>query len=143
MRALAHQTQTTLPDAAVDRAMLAFLRMASARSGCAARADLFQACAALSSDPTRAADALALALFRGLSGQGGLPKLRLYQPSAPEVSFDEHWLLGALDAAGRGDTDSLTFLLARRIPRHARRNVGFLIGALARVLAAGAPSRAA
>ncbi|MEJ6389503.1 hypothetical protein [Gymnodinialimonas ulvae] len=137
MHALAHQTDVPSPDADVDRARLGFLRVASARSRCAARSDLFEACAALSSDPTRAADALALALFRGLSGQGGLPKLRIYQPSARDVSFDELWLLAALDAASRRDTDSLTFLLTRRIPRHGQRNVGFLIQSLARALNTG------
>lgn len=143
MLAFAHHTQSDAPDAEFDRATLAFLRLASARSGCAARTDLFQACAALSNDPTRAADSLALALFRGLSGQGDVPKLRLYQPSAPEISFDEQWLLSALFAAGRGDIDSLTFLLARRIPRHARRNVGFLIQGLARALTANTKTCAA
>ena len=136
MLALAHLPDIVSPEAESDRARLAFLRVVSARSNCAARADLFQACAALSADPVRAADTLALALFRGLSGLGGVPKLKLYQPAAPELSFDERWLLAALAAAERDDTDSLAFLLRRRIPRHAQRNIGFLLRALARAMAA-------
>ncbi len=119
---------------------LALLRVVGARCRVMARADLFHACAMLSTDRDRAAEAVATALLRAFDGTGGLPRLRFYQPMAPEVSFDEHWLLAALAAAGRGDTDSLTFLVARRVPAYARRQVAFLVGALAHALPTADPA---
>ncbi|MEX3014483.1 hypothetical protein [Gymnodinialimonas hymeniacidonis] len=127
----------------VDRPALAFLRVMAARNRCLGRSDLFEACAALSIDPAQEAEALAQALFSGFSGQGDMPRLRLYQPAADELSFDERWLMSALDAAQRGDTDSLTFLLARRVPNHARRNIAFLLNALGKCLAQQAVQQAA
>jgi hypothetical protein len=117
------------------RKALALLRVTGARCRVMARSDLFRACAMLSADKSRAAEAVATALIRGLTGGGGLPRLRLYQPGANEVSFDELWLLSALAAANRGDSDSLTFLLARRVPAHSRRQIGFLVMALQQALA--------
>ncbi|MEJ6394145.1 hypothetical protein V8J82_12805 [Gymnodinialimonas sp. 2305UL16-5] len=131
MFATAQQIHPSDSPPLVPQEDLAFLRVIAARSRCAARTDLFEACALLSMETSRAAETLALALFRAFSGQGGMPRLRIYQPAAVEISFDERWLLAALAAAKRGDRDSLTFLLARRIPRHAQRNIGFLVSALA------------
>ncbi len=127
----------------IDRSPLSFLRVAAARNRCRARGDLFKACAALSVDPGREAEALAQALFSGFSGQGDMPRLRLYQPAADELSFDERWLLSAIGAAQRGDTDSLTFLLGRRVPKHARRNIAFLLTALGKCLAKQVAQQAA
>jgi len=118
-----------------DQATLTLLRLVGARCRVMARTDLFRACAMLSGDRMRAAEAVATALIRGLTGAGGLPRLRLYQLGANELSFDELWLLSALSAANRGDSDSLTFLLARRVPAQSRRQIGFLVMALQQALA--------
>lgn len=141
---MAHALQTShcipaRPQAltADDRAGLALLRVIGAQCRVMARSDLFRACAMLSTDKTRAAEAVATALIRGLTGAGGLRHgLRLYQPGAPELSFDELWLLAALNAARHGDTDSLSFLLGRRLPHASRRQIGFLITSLAGALSA-------
>ncbi|WP_224815718.1 hypothetical protein [Hasllibacter sp. MH4015] len=114
---------------------LALIRVVGARCRVMARGDLFRACAMLSADRTRAAEAVATALLRAFDGLDGMPRLRLYQPGATERSFDEDWLLAALAAAERGDADSVTFLVARRVPRHARRQIAFLVRALAAALA--------
>ncbi len=123
-------------------APLATIRVVGARCRAMARTDLFRACAMLSTDRTRATEAVATALLRAFSGLDGLPRLQLYQPGEPARSFDEDWLLAALAAADRGDDDSLTFLLARRVPHHARRQIAFLVRALAKALATdGAEAR--
>lgn len=117
-----------------DRERLAFLRVTCARSRCAARADLFEACGNLRGEPGRASEGIAMTLFRSLAGHGGLPRLRLFEPAAPDLSFDERWLLAAIAAAERDDADSLSFLLGRRLPVQSRRNICVLIKALARAL---------
>jgi hypothetical protein len=127
-----------------ERACLALLRVAGARCRVMARSDLFRACAMLSADRNRAAEAVATALIRGLTGAGGLGGLRLFQSGATDLSFDERWLLAAVSAADRFDTDSMTFLLARRLPMHTRRQIGFLIMSLSQAMAtpASAPALA-
>lgn len=118
-----------------DQARLEWLRRIEARCRSMPRDDLFRACAMLGGDGAKLAlDSLATALFRTLPRVLPSGRLQLYQTGARERSFDEDWLLSALAAAGRGDTDSLAFLLARRVPAHARRQVGFLIGTLSRAL---------
>jgi len=117
-----------------QQATLTFLRLVGARCRVMARTDLFRACAMLGEDQMRAAEAVATALIRGLTGAGGLGALRLYQPGATDLSFDERWLLAAISAAARDDVDSLTFLLARRLPKHSRRQFGFLLRALSDAL---------
>ena len=114
----------------VARTTLARLRLVGAQCRVLARSGPAESCAILSVESENRADAVARVLLRLFSGEGGMPRLRLYQPGAPEVSFDESWLLAALSAAARDDIASLTFLLARRLPRHARRPVGRLFVAL-------------
>ena len=123
-----HDHAAALDDA--DKLVLTMLRFIGARCRAMARTDLFKACAMLSDDRSRAVEAVCTALLRSFSGTGDMPRLRLYEVTSTEVSFDERWLLAALSAARRGDTDSLTFLLARRVPAHARRQIGFLVAAL-------------
>lgn len=132
-RILPQDDQTALLDDA-ERWALSTLRFIGARCRGMARGDLFKACAMLSDDRTRAVEAVGTALLRGLNGEHGMPKLRLYQLNSTDISFDESWLLSAISAARRGDETSLTFLLARRIPAHARRQIGFLVVALADAL---------
>lgn len=126
--ALARPDPTPAQPVAGER--LDWLRRIGAACRCGARTDLFRACAVLSEDRDTAAEAYARALL------GALPtgRLRFYQPGTHEVSFDEAWLVSLLDAAGRGDEASLTFLLARRLPAHTRRSVGYLVMNLSRKL---------
>lgn len=116
--------------APVDLETLAFLRFHWARCRCLARQDFHSA----RPDHARAPEARAVALFRALTCPDALGGLRLFQLGATELSFDEKWLLAALTACARQDTDSLTFLLTRRLQKPARRQVGVLIMALSRSL---------
>ena len=50
-------------------------------------------------------------------------------PSVEEISFDEAWLLRAVEAAGR-DRDSFEFLIRSRVPFVARRNLGSLLAGI-------------
>ena len=126
-------TVSDAPDPEHDRAELAWLRVAGARCRVMRRSDLFEACAVLSMAREQAALAYVQALFRALPTL--LPNgFRLYRPGDDQVSFDEAWLLQLLDRARAGDTDSLTFLIKRRIPRHAERQVAFLVHSLAAAL---------
>ena len=97
-----------------------------------ARGDLFLACAALSTDPKRPAEGLALTLFQGFSGQAGVPRLRLFEPGAVDRSFDEAWLERLGRAACEQDEASLTFLLNSRVAREHRRLVRYLVEQVAR-----------
>jgi len=132
-----HKPTVDLPSPearAEDRATLSLLRIQNARCRCLARSDLFQTYTSVVADPVRRAEDLALALLRSFDGEDGMPRLKLFQPTAPEHSFDEDWLLAGLAAAGRRDGDSLRFLLSRRIPLHGRRQVATLLTALADAL---------
>jgi hypothetical protein len=114
---------------------LDWLRQVAARSRGMPGEDMFRACAMLGTrGHAVAAEHAATALFRVLPRVLGRTRLRLYEGGALERSFDEDWLLAALDAAGRGDEDSLTFLMARRLPHHARRQAACLVAILARAL---------
>ncbi|UWR21876.1 hypothetical protein [Sulfitobacter sp. S190] len=121
----------TVPDlpqaAAIDH-----LRAIAARVRSAPRTDLFEACAVLASDRTKARDAGSEVLIRCL-GQGLGHAPVFFRPGTPELSFDEAWLAQALRCATRGDRDSLTFLVYRRIAPCARRNLGALIADVARM----------
>lgn len=117
----------------LDTATLGFLRVQGARSRCLARSDVF-ACSATLCNKTCTVESRAISLIRALSCDEALGGLRLYEPGASDVSFDEMWLLAALQAGAREDRDSLTFLLARRLQKPARRHIGALIMALSRAL---------
>lgn len=94
------------------------------------RIDAFEACRMLSLHPTSSAQALADALLRILGQAMGRAPV-LHELRAASLSFDERWLVALISAAGRDDHDSLTFLTASRIPRHARRQIGWLARQLA------------
>lgn len=102
------------------------LRLLALRCRAAARLDLFQACALLSTDRQTAANAYADALFRTL-GQGlGRPP-RIFVPGSTDLSFDERWLMALIDATETGDEASRTFLLSSRLRPEARRALAFLV----------------
>lgn len=114
-----------IPDARLD-----WLRAVAGKCRCTARADLFRACAVLSVDRSAAAKAYAEALIRAMPSG----RMTFYRPGSADISFDESWLMALWDAADRGDDASLTFLLARRLPAHTRRQVGFLVANVSRQL---------
>ena len=104
------------------------LRMIALGCRSAARTDLFEACAILSTDRHVAKTAHAEALMMCLSqALGKAPKMLI--PGVVEVSFDEAWLARRSLAARTKDEASLTFLLHSRLPHYACRNIGFLISA--------------
>ncbi|MEM9198623.1 MAG: hypothetical protein AAGD12_12335, partial [Pseudomonadota bacterium] len=102
------------------------LRRLASRSRATPRLSLTQACARLCAESCRSPDACA-ALARSerlqtlirVMGEGIGRAPVFYQPGTARVSFDEAWLVSALDAAHRGDRDSLAFLVLRRVlPNH-------------------------
>lgn len=133
MTVLSSQTQTVQPMPAfspADIAALNKLRLLMARVKCAAKVDVFKACALLSNDPTTATTAYAVALLRGLRhGLGRAPTL--YHPGDADLSTDEVWLLRILLCAQAGDEDSLRFLATRRLTKETLRPIVFLIRHLA------------
>lgn len=102
------------------------LRLLALRCRSAARLDLFQACALLSTDRDIAANAYADALFRTLDQGLGRPP-RIFVPGCRELSFDERWLMALIAATENGDEASRTFLLASRLRPEARRALAFLV----------------
>ena len=111
-------------------AVLNKFRLLMARVKCAARLDVFNACAVLGADPTTSTTAYAEALLRVLQqGLGRAPIL--YHPGDLELSDDEAWLLRVLLSAQSGDEDSLRFLTTRRLSRETLRPTIFLVRNLA------------
>lgn len=102
------------------------LRLLALRCRAAARLDLFQACALLSTDRETAANAYADALFRTLDQGLGRPP-RIYVPGSRDLSFDERWLMALIEATESGDDASRTFLLTSRLRPKARRALAFLV----------------
>ena len=120
----------TPPLSPAEAARLNALRRLFQLSRARARLDLFEACAMLAAQPQRSGPAFAEALLRTLEANLGRA-LVLYRPGEALLSFDERWLLALLAAALRADGASMAFLLASRLPRHARRQTGWLIARLA------------
>ena len=102
------------------------LRFVALRCRTRARADMFKACALLSSDNTQSirahAEALALCLNEALS-----KRAVFFRPGTPELSFDEAWLVQLASALRRGDEHSVRFLLHSRVRPEHHRNMRFLV----------------
>lgn len=109
----------------------------SAALGCRARprTDLFEACAMLSLTPRVSGSAFLEALMRCLDQALDHAPV-FYRPGVTEVSFDEAWLLRALETANQGNNDSFSFLIRSRVPSLYHRNMRYLIAGVA----AGNPS---
>jgi hypothetical protein len=129
-------TLSLAPDAFADTCpavappAIAMLRVLAPACRAQARIDMFRACAMLSQDPMAAGQAYGEALLRVLAqALGRMPVL--HRAGSAEMSFDESWLAALFAAHARGDADSVTFLIRRRIAPVAVRHVGFLIAALA------------
>jgi hypothetical protein len=114
----------TLSAAAKD-ATLVMVRVLMRQCRAKARMEVFSACALLHRNPSQQAQAYADALLRTLA-QVVPSGFVVHAPQAIERSFDEDWLLALMGAIARDDTASTTFLLRARLPRHVRRNVGWL-----------------
>ncbi|MCE8005436.1 hypothetical protein [Aestuariivita sp.] len=120
--------QSNLPVALTmaERDLLNHLRMTALRCRSAARADLFEACALLSTDRNRARNAHADALMRCI-GSALNTRPIFFRPGEAEISFDERWLVSLARAHATKDEASFTFLMASRVDKWAIRNLGFLI----------------
>ncbi len=112
------------------RPLLNHLRVVALKCRVSARTDLFEACAMLSTDKSVARAAHAETLMKCLAQATGKRPV-MFRPGAEEVSFDEAWLARMVLAAATGDTDSFEFLIRSRVPHWARRNLAFLIHAVA------------
>lgn len=111
------------------RRILNHLRLTALDCRASARTDLFEACALLSGDRDRAADAHAEAFIKCLpQAIGNRP--RLLRPGVAEVTFDEAWIVRVVTSVLAGDMDSFAFLLRSRVSAFARRNVAFLVRGL-------------
>lgn len=99
--------------------------------GCraASKADFFEACALLATDPHVAREAAAETLIKCFSQATG-KRPKILRPGVAEVSFDEAWIGRLALAASRGDEDSFRFLIQSRVPRPAQRNFAFLVRAI-------------
>jgi len=106
------------------------LRMVALKCRVAARLDLFEACAMLSNDKTKARTAYAETLMKCLEQATGKRPL-FYRPGCEDISFDEAWLTRLIVASIDDDQDSFDFLLRSRVPHWARRNFAFLIHSIA------------
>ena len=102
------------------------LRMIAIRCRCAARTDLFHACAVLSVDRSTSKGAHAEILIRCLEQALGKRPV-FHRPGSAEISFDEAWLSRAIEAIRKGDEDSFRFVLCARVPHLTRRNLAFLV----------------
>ncbi len=129
-RDVAAPTDLLTPEA---RAELAWLRIAGARCRVMRRSDFFEACAVLSLSGEQAALSYAQTLFRALPSLLA-SDVRLYMPGDTDISFDEAWLLQLIERERAGDADSVAFLIRRRLPRFAWRQVRFLVASLVRAL---------
>ncbi|MEP5762274.1 MAG: hypothetical protein ABJ327_23760 [Litoreibacter sp.] len=108
------------------RNLLNHLRVAALGCRAAARADLFEACAVLSTSESVSQNAYAETLMKCL-GQALEKTPITYRPGVEDISFDEAWLLQAAQSAGDGDWHSFEFLLRSRVPHRSRRNLASLI----------------
>ncbi|MEM7471478.1 MAG: hypothetical protein AAF340_09020 [Pseudomonadota bacterium] len=115
------------------RVCLNALRITSLVCRTAPRSELTHDCAKLSTQKSVALEAQTEVLMRGLEqGLGRRPVI--YRPGVEAVSFDEAWILRAIDMASRERWDSLEFLLRSRLSKTARRPMASLIVAISKQL---------
>lgn len=106
--------------------LLDHLRNVARTNRCKGYIDMFGACATLSANRNVAAQAASEVLVRCLSQALGRRPV-LYRVGERETSFDEKWLIALARSLKNGDDVSATFLLHSRVPKHARRNLVFLL----------------
>lgn len=106
--------------------LLEHLRHVARATRCKGYIDLFGACAALSGNRRVARQAASEVLMRCLSQALGRRPV-LFRNGERERSFDENWLMALARSLTHNDEASATFLLNSRVPKHARRNLAFLL----------------
>lgn len=128
--------QTEFPDdLAQPEAVLALIRQRANAAQTAARLDLFKACAVLSMRDQPSAHDFADAVARTLEqALGQTPDWRA--PGAPELSFDEHWLMRLVERSLACDSGSVAFLISSRVQRGKRASLAYLVNGLAERLEA-------
>ena len=109
-----------------ETSLLEHLRDVSRTNRCKGYIDLFGACASLSGNRDVALHAASEVLVRCLSQALGRRPV-LYRVGESEMSFDEKWLMSLARSLKVGDESSAAFLLHSRVPKHARRNLAFLV----------------
>lgn len=106
--------------------LLDHLRQSAREVRCKGYIDMFGACAALSSNSNVARSAASEVLMRSLSQALGHRPV-FFRLGESEQSFDEQWLMALARACQTEDQASMTFLLHSRVPKHAHRNLVFLL----------------
>lgn len=124
-----------------DLGTLDVLRRQAAGARHRPRLDPFRACDCLVADPLAEDRAFAQALLRTLPEAFGRRPV-FHRPDAAGLSFDERWLLRAIDRVRVGDRSSLAFLVRSRVAAPYRGAVTFLIDGLAAQLAKPPAGRA-
>ena len=114
------------PEETGQSGFLNHLRFVSLGCRAKARADMFKACALLTTDKSQSIRAHAEALVRCLN-EALSKRAILFRPGTEELSFDETWLLQFAAALRRDDEDSVRFLLHSRVAPEHRRNMRFLV----------------
>lgn len=113
-----------------EHSLIAHLREVARINRCNAYIDLFGACAALSGNRDIALHAASEVLVRCLAQALGHRPV-LYRVGEMAMSFDEKWLVALARSLKTGDAASATFLLHSRVPKHAHRNLVFLVRCVA------------
>lgn len=126
LRQVSQKQVFTPTEGDAGHALLEHLRHVARTNRCKSHVDLFGACAALSGNRQIAAQAASEILIRCLSQALGRRPI-LYREGERETSFDENWLIALARSFRREDISSATFLLHSRVPKHARRNLAFLL----------------
>lgn len=120
------ESPSTQYDAFEQHPLLDHVRDIARTNRCKGYIDLFGACVALSGNRDVARDAASEVLVRCLSQALGRRPV-LYRVGEPETSFDEKWIMSLARSLKVGDESSVAFLLHSRVPKHARRNLVFLL----------------
>jgi hypothetical protein len=126
LRHVSDDQDTGITGFADDDGLLEHLRHVSRTGRCKSYIDMFGACAALSGNTHVAAQAASEVLMRCLAQALGRRPV-LYREGEAEMSFDEKWLIALAHSLKSEDVASATFLLHSRVPKHARRNLIFLL----------------
>lgn len=130
MTAAVYQTsydRVATPDAKCSsNGLLDHLRDVARSNRCKGHIEIFGACAALSTNRNVAQHAAAEVLVRCLS-QALTHRPAFFRVGEQETSFDEKWLIALARSLKNGDDASAAFLLNSRVPKHAQRNLVFLL----------------
>ena len=109
-----------------DSGILEFLRVAYQLCRTKPKIDFFRACDVLKTSEEAALSAYVETLVRGLPA--ALQRsIIFHNPGSDELSFDEAWLLRAIQCYASCDEDSLAFLLKSRAKPESYPHLMFLI----------------